>query len=70
MDSAKAMLGIGELARLAECRVDTIRYYERIGLLPAPERSAGGQRRYGEQRVRQFLFIRRLRDLGFSLDEA
>jgi MerR family transcriptional regulator, mercuric resistance operon regulatory protein len=70
MKSAKTTLGIGELARLAECGIDTIRYYERVGLLPAPERSAGGQRRYAEQRVRQLLFIRRLRDLGFSLDEV
>lgn len=70
MNSAKTTLAIGELARLAECRVDTIRYYERIGLLPSPERSAGGQRRYGEQRVRQLLFIRRLRDLGFSVNEV
>jgi len=70
MTSTKTALGIGELARLAECSVDTIRYYERIGLMPRPERSDGGQRRYGEQRVRQLLFIRRLRDLGFSIDEV
>jgi MerR family mercuric resistance operon transcriptional regulator len=62
-------LSIGEIARLGECRVDTIRYYERIGLLPKPERSDGGQRRYSETQARQLLFIRRLRDLGFSLGE-
>jgi MerR family transcriptional regulator, mercuric resistance operon regulatory protein len=63
-------LGIGELARLAECRVDTIRYYERIGLMPKPARTEGGQRRYAEHEARQLLFIRRLRDLGFSVEEA
>jgi MerR family mercuric resistance operon transcriptional regulator len=70
MKSDRATLGIGELAKLAECRVDTIRYYERIGLMPKPERTEGRQRRYGEHQARQLLFIRRLRDLGFSVEEA
>jgi MerR family mercuric resistance operon transcriptional regulator len=68
--SSRTTLGIGELARLAECRVDTIRYYERIGLMPRPERTEGRQRRYGEHQARQLLFVRRLRDLGFSLEET
>ena len=70
MKSFRTTLGIGELARLAECRVDTIRYYERIGLMPKPERTEGRQRRYNENEARQLLFIRRLRDLGFSVEEA
>ena len=70
MKSHRITIGIGELARLAECQVDTIRYYERIGLLPKPERTEGKQRRYSEQQARQLLFIRRLRDLGFSVEEA
>lgn len=70
MKSSRTTLGIGELARLAECKVDTIRYYERIGLLPKPERTEGRQRRYGENQARQLLFLRRLRDLGFSVEEA
>jgi MerR family transcriptional regulator, mercuric resistance operon regulatory protein len=70
MKSDRTTLGIGELAKLAECRVDTIRYYERIGLMPKPQRTEGKQRRYSEQQARQLLFIRRLRDLGFSVDEA
>ncbi len=70
MKSARTKLGIGKLARMAQCRVDTIRYYERIGLLPKPERTEGKQRRYGEQQARQLLFIRRLRDLGFSIEEV
>ena len=67
--SSATCLSIGELARLGECRIDTIRYYERIGLLPKPARSDGGQRRYSEAEARQLLFIRRLRDLWFSLNE-
>jgi MerR family mercuric resistance operon transcriptional regulator len=67
--SSTKCLSIGELARLGGCRVDTIRYYERVGLLPKAERSDGGQRRYSEAQARQLLFIRRLRDLGFSLNE-
>lgn len=70
MKSLRTTLSIGELARLAECRVDTIRYYERIGLMPKPERSEGKQRRYSEHQARQLLFIRRLRDLGFTMEEA
>ena len=70
MKSDRTTLGIGELANLAECRVDTIRYYERIGLIPKPERTQGKQRRYSEHQARQLLFIRRLRDLGFSVAEA
>jgi DNA-binding transcriptional MerR regulator len=70
MKSLQTTLGIGDLARLAECQVDTIRYYERIGLMPKPKRTDGQQRRYDERQVRQLLFIRRLRDLGFSIAEA
>jgi DNA-binding transcriptional MerR regulator len=70
MKSSRTTLGIGELARLAECRVDTIRYYERIGLMPKAERTGGKQRRYNEHQARQLVFIRRLRDLGFSVEEA
>jgi hypothetical protein len=62
--SSAACFSIGGLARLAECGVDTIRYYERIGLMPRAERSDGGQRRYREAQARQLLFIRRLRNLG------
>jgi MerR family transcriptional regulator, mercuric resistance operon regulatory protein len=70
MKSDRTTLSIGELSRLAACPVDTIRYYERIGLTPKPARTEGKQRRYNEQEARQLLFIRRLRDLGFSVEEA
>ena len=63
-------LTIGALARRAGSNVETVRYYERIGLMPAPPRSKGGHRLYGEEHVRRLAFIRRSRDLGFALDEV
>ena len=61
-------MSIGQLSRLSDCRIPTIRYYEQIGLLPLPRRSEGGHRLYGEEALRRLVFIRRSRDLGFSLD--
>ena len=62
-------IGIGELSRRAECNIETIRYYERIGLLPQPHRSSGRFRRYDGEDVVRLRFIRRARQLGFTLDE-
>jgi DNA-binding transcriptional MerR regulator len=62
-------LAIGDLARRTGCKVQTIRYYEQIGLLPHPARTAGGQRRYGAAHLDRLLFIRHSRELGFSLDQ-
>jgi len=62
-------LGIGKLARLTDTKVETIRYYERIGLLPAPARTSGNYRTYARPHLERLSFIRRGRDLGFSLDE-
>ncbi|KPH77370.1 MerR family transcriptional regulator [Bosea vaviloviae] len=59
----------GELARLANVNVETIRYYERIGMLAAPPRTEGGRRAYGTAEVKTLTFIRRSRELGFSIDE-
>jgi MerR family transcriptional regulator, mercuric resistance operon regulatory protein len=59
--AARAEIQIGELARRSGCHVETIRYYERIKLLPLPSRSAGRYR---------LGFIRRARELGFTLEEA
>lgn len=59
---------IGELSRRTGCNIETIRYYERIGLLPAPARSAGRYRVYQTKDVRRLAFIRRARELGFTLD--
>lgn len=59
----------GELSRLANVNIETIRYYERIGMLAAPPRTGGGRRVYGLAEVQTLTFIRRSRELGFSLDE-
>jgi Hg(II)-responsive transcriptional regulator len=60
---------IGELARRAEVGIDTVRYYERAGVLPRPRRQASGYRDYGPADVARLQFIRRAKALGFSLDE-
>lgn len=60
---------IGELSRHTGVTIETIRYYERIALLAAPPRTSAGRRLYDFASVRQLAFIRRARDLGFSLDE-
>ncbi|EEX15784.1 mercuric resistance operon regulatory protein [Citreicella sp. SE45] len=62
------MLTIGALARRTGSKVQTIRYYEQIGLMPEPGRSSGGQRRYGDADLDRLAFIRHARDLGFSLE--
>ncbi len=58
---------IGELARHSRIKVETIRYYERIGLLRPPARSGGGYRLFGRAELRRLLFIRRARELGFTI---
>ncbi len=60
-------LTIGRLAALTGCKVQTIRYYEQIGLLPAAPRTAGNQRVYGGGHAERLAFIRHARELGFSL---
>jgi MerR family mercuric resistance operon transcriptional regulator len=65
-----AGIQIGELSRRTGCNIETIRYYERITLLPAPARSAGRYRVYDSTDIRQLTFIRRARELGFTLDEV
>jgi len=60
---------IGQLSDLTNCKIETIRYYERIGLLPKPGRSGAGYRLYDENHLRRLLFIRRSRELGFTIEE-
>lgn len=62
-------LGIGQLAKRGGVRVDTVRYYERNGLLAARSRLASGYRRYGEVELARLRFIRRAQTLGFTLKE-
>jgi DNA-binding transcriptional MerR regulator len=61
-------LPIGALAKAAGTKVQTVRYYEQIGLLPAPARTEGGQRIYGAKARDRLAFIRHARELGFGLD--
>jgi MerR family transcriptional regulator, copper efflux regulator len=62
-------LTIGAVAKRAGVPIDTIRYYEREGLLPEPLRRASGYRSYNESAVSRLRFIRRAKDLGFTLEE-
>jgi len=59
----------GALARATGCNLETIRYYETIGVMPDPPRDPNGYRSYGEDHVSRLRFITRARALGFSLDE-
>lgn len=67
--SASTHFAIGAVARAAGVGVDTVRYYEREGLMPAPRRRASGYRDYDAGAVERLRFIRRARELGFSLDD-
>jgi MerR family mercuric resistance operon transcriptional regulator len=63
------LLTRGALAAQTGCNIETIRYYEQIGVLPPPPRSQGGHRLYGQELIKRLNFIRRSRELGFALDE-
>ena len=60
----------GELAQRSGCNIETVRFYEKQGLLPAPPRTAGGHRDYAQEHLRRLTFIRRSRELGFTLGEV
>jgi MerR family mercuric resistance operon transcriptional regulator len=60
-------LTIGALARQVGVNLETIRYYERIGLMPRPKRTASGRRKYNENDRASLAFIRKARELGFAL---
>lgn len=62
-------VGIGQLAKRTGVPIDTVRHYERIGLLQPAARLASGYRRYGDAQLKQLRFIRRAKALGFTLDE-
>jgi MerR family mercuric resistance operon transcriptional regulator len=63
-------LTIGALAKRTGVGIETIRFYERGGVLPKPPRSMGGHRLYGGEYPKRLNFVRRCRDLGFSLDDV
>ncbi len=60
---------IGEMSRQTGVNIETIRYYERIGVLPRPDRTEGGNRQYNHDQLKRLFFVKRCRGLGFSLDE-
>jgi MerR family mercuric resistance operon transcriptional regulator len=69
MDTRVAQLTIGKVARNAGLAIDTVRYYEREGLIEKPARSAAGYRRYEPEVVLRLRFIRQAKELGFTLSE-
>lgn len=60
---------IGKVSQQTGCHIETIRYYEKEGLLPAPDRSEAGHRLFSRQLIERLVFIRRSRELGFSMEE-
>ena len=68
-DSRGPALTIGALSKHTRVNIETIRFYERVGILPKPPRSAGGHRIYSQDQLMRLSFVRRSRELGFSLDE-
>jgi len=69
MDAHTAEMTIGKVARKAGLAIDTVRYYEREGLLEKPARAASGYRHYSSDAVARLRFIRQAKELGFSLNE-
>jgi MerR family mercuric resistance operon transcriptional regulator len=60
----------GELAQRSGCNIETVRFYEKRGFLPSPPRTAGGHRDYAPEHLKRLTFIRRSRELGFTLHEV
>jgi len=61
---------IGQLAKESGCKVETVHYYEKIGLIPEPPRTEGGHRVYSLPHVKRLNFIRRSRELGFRIEQV
>lgn len=68
--AAGPLIPIGALAARTRCNIETIRFYEKIGVLSKPARTEGGHRAYGPAHVERLTFVRRARELGFALDEV
>ena len=68
MADSPQYMTIGTVSKRTGCKVETIRYYERVGLLAAPVRSSGGHRHYDHDALKRLNFILRARRLGFTLD--
>jgi DNA-binding transcriptional MerR regulator len=68
IERRERVMPIGALAERTGVKVETIRYYEQVGLLPPPERSEGNQRRYSRRHAERLAFIKHARDLGFGVE--
>ena len=66
----KTSFTVGDLATRSGCKVETVRYYEKTGLMPDPPRTKGGHRIYSLAHLKRLFFIRRSRDLGFSIEQV
>lgn len=66
--SQNTLITIGKLSAKTGVNIETVRYYEKIGLIPKPSRSEGGNRLYNMEQVKRLAFIKRCRELGFPLD--
>ncbi len=69
MNTGKMQLSRGSLGKQTGVNIETIRYYEKIGLMPDPDRSSGGYRIYDHSHLKRLSFVRRSRELGFTLHE-
>ena len=69
MHSNGSIFAIGELSRRTGVNIETVRYYEKIGLMPKPNRSEGGNRLYNDVQLQRLFFIKRCREIGFSQSE-
>lgn len=67
--SEKTGYAIGVMSRETSVNIETIRYYERIGIMPRPDRTEGGNRQYNHDQLKRLFFIKRCRELGFSIEE-
>jgi MerR family mercuric resistance operon transcriptional regulator len=68
--SGKSSFTIGDLADACGCKVETVRYYEKSGLMPEPPRTGGGHRVYSLPMMKRLVFIRRSRELGFTIEQV
>lgn len=70
MQPSEKGFSIGELASQAGSKVETVRYYEKAGLMPEPPRTEGGHRLYAHSHLKRLVFIRRSRELGFPIEQV
>lgn len=70
MADHQKVMSVGALSTRAGCNIETVRYYESIGLMPEPPRTEGGHRQYTSSHTKRLCFIRRSRELGFPIEQV